>query len=117
MADVASKVIPIEHAKRLYDKLSPFLRVEKGEGNPVAEPYGCYPPPRHERQSLRDWPLHHWRGPGHSPLCLSWCPNSDRRPTFDQFLCVYGLRAVIGADLPTDDYARVQRAIDARVAG
>jgi len=76
-------------ALALYEKLSPFLNVVKGDGNPMVEPYGCYPPARNCRNDLRDWPLSDWRGPGNSPLCIKWSANPTRKPTFNQFIKVY----------------------------
>ena len=67
-----------EQAKRLYDKLSPFLNVEK-EGRSVMEPWGCYPPKRNGKHDLRDWPLSSWRGPSTPPLVLSGSANPARR--------------------------------------
>jgi hypothetical protein len=86
-----------ERASSLYAKLAPFLSVVKGDGSPIIEPYGCYPPCRNGRNDLRDWPLHSWRGPGTSPLCVSWSPDAKRRPTFEQFLRVYGISVEGGA--------------------
>lgn len=77
----------------LYQKLRPFLEVVKSDGNPVVEPYGCYPPNRFGRTALADWPLHSWRGPGSSPLCVRWAYPSSRQPTFEQFLKVYRINA------------------------
>lgn len=78
-----------EEAVALFSKLAPFLDVVKGDGNPVAEPWGCYAPKRNGRNKIQDWPLSHWRGPGTSPLCVQWNPAGKRRPTFEQFLRVY----------------------------
>ena len=83
-----------QDAQRLYEKLAPHLEVVKGDGNPVAEPWGCYPPLRNHRNDLRDWPLHSWRGPGASPLCIQWSAKPKQQPTFGQFLRVYKLSAV-----------------------
>jgi hypothetical protein len=93
-----ARVMPVEKAAGLYQQLSPFLNVEKGDGNPVTEKWGCYPPRRFGRHSLEDWPLHSWRGPGSSPLCLSWSANPARRPTFDQFVRAYRIKLIFEAN-------------------
>jgi hypothetical protein len=79
----------IQSAAELYTKLALFLNVVKGDGSPFREPYGCHAPPRNGREGLAFWPLHSWRGPGHSPLVIEWNPRGKRRPTFEQFLRVY----------------------------
>jgi hypothetical protein len=91
---VSERPITAAEAQALFDKLSPHLELAKGEGNPVAEPWGCYPPKRNGRNDLRDWPLSAWRGPGTSPLCVRWVAQSQRRPTFAQFVRIYRLDPV-----------------------
>lgn len=87
-------MLTAEAATSLYQKLAPFLEVVKGDGNPMREPWGCYPPKRHGRNKLEDWPLSAWRGPGSSPLCVKWQPNATRQPTFEQFCRLYRLNPV-----------------------
>jgi hypothetical protein len=91
-AEARAVALTEQDALRLYEKLAPYLDVVKGEGNPVAEPWGCYPPRRNGRNDLRDWPLHTWRGPGNSPLCVCWSAKPARRPTFEQFLRIYSVQ-------------------------
>lgn len=87
-----------DRAFALYLKLAPHLEIVKEDGPAGLEPWGCYPPRRNGRVGLKEWPLHSWRGPGTSPLCIRWVSKSRRKPTFEQFCRVYRLHSIMDGD-------------------
>lgn len=83
----AVRIMGLWEAGALYEKLSPFLRIQGS--------FGCHVPDRKLRgyTAHKQWPLHAWAGPGHYPLILTWNPHKPnaRQPTFLEFLQAYNI--------------------------
>lgn len=73
-----------EQAARLYQKLSPYLRVVSPWGYYLPKKRGC------AKHDVDDWPLA-FRD-GKPPCPITWNPKlKARRPTYAEFLKAYGI--------------------------